>query len=494
CAEVMASDRAQQAAARVGHVLNEKWTLEQQIGMGGMAAVYAARHRNGARAAVKVLHPDMARSAEVRRRFLREGYAANSVAHPGVVKVLDDDVVVGGPDDGAAYLVMELLEGHSLEQRLQSGPPITDREILPIVREVLQVLEAAHAAGVIHRDLKPENIFLATEPDAPAGPGPKVARVKILDFGLARVGEGGIRTVHGLAIGTPSYMSPEQADGRADEIDGRTDLFALGATCFRMLAGRTVHPGNHALSIVMLMAHEAAPKLRTVAPHVSPLTAQVIDKALEFKRDDRWPDATAMLSAVDAALAAEPIEKLDSGFVHLDESSVATAMERAPTMLAQAPVLPPTPPAPVVAVPPKASPQPSASKGAEPSLDVVLAKLGLRRRRRSLVPFVAVLFVLGIAVKVAFEELGEHGARGSSDDAGADADAPARMLVPGASEGPIEAGADSATPTDAAAAPDVVQDASTDATVAVKDAGTHVDAGRRPAPVKPVPTVKPRRR
>jgi len=490
----MASDRAQQAAARVGHVLNEKWTLERQIGMGGMAAVYAARHRNGARAAVKVLHPDMARNAEVRRRFLREGYAANSVAHPGVVKVLDDDVVVGGPDDGAAYLVMELLEGHSLEQRLQSGPPITERELLHMVREVLHVLQAAHAAGVIHRDLKPENIFLATEPDASAGPGPKVARVKILDFGLARVGEGGIRTVHGLAIGTPSYMSPEQADGRADEIDGRTDLFAVGATCFRMLAGRTVHPGNHALSIVMLMAHEAAPKIRTVAPHVTPLTAHVIDKALEFERNDRWPDAAAMLAAVDAALAAEPIELLDSGLVYLDESSVATAMERAPTMLAQAPVLPPAPEPPRAAEPPQASPPPpqaspppSTTKGAEPSLDLVLAKLGLRRRRRSLVPFVAVLLVLGIAVKVAFEELGDRGARGVADDAGADA--PALVPVPAVAQ--VEAGLDAEAPGDAAAV-NVVLDASIPAAGLVKDAGTHADAGRRPTPGKP--PGKPRRR
>jgi len=462
------SDRAQQAAARVGHVLNEKWTLEAQIGMGGMAAVYAARHRNGARAAVKVLHPDMARTAEVRQRFLREGYAANSVAHPGVVKVLDDDVVVGGPDDGAAYLVMELLDGHSLEQRIQAGPAITERELLPIAREVLQVLEVAHAAGVIHRDLKPENIFLATDPDAPPGSGPKPARVKILDFGLARVGEGGIKTVHGMAIGTPSYMPPEQADGRADEIDGRTDLFALGATCFRMLSGRTVHPGNNALEIVMLMAKEAAPKIRTVAPHVTPATALVIDRALEFKRDDRWPDAAAMLVAVDAAIAAEPIEKLDSGFVHLEEGSVATAMDRAPTVLAQAPVLAPAPrPAP---------------KGADPSLDVVLAKLGLRRRRRSVVPFVAVLFVLGIAVKVGFEELGDRGA--ALQDGGVDAPAPT-----------VDAAIDVAAPEDAAAVHAVADasleassDTSTDASTAVKDAGAHVDAGRR----KPVP--KPRHR
>jgi serine/threonine-protein kinase len=293
--------------------------------------------------------------------------------------------------------------------------------------------------------------------------------VKILDFGLARVGEGGVKTVHGMAIGTPSYMPPEQADGRADEIDGRTDLFALGATCFRMLAGRTVHPGNNALEIVMLMAKEAAPKIRTVAPHVTPATALVIDRALEFKRDDRWPDAAAMLAAVDAAIVAEPIEKLDSGFVHLEEASVATAMERAPTVLAQAPV-------------PARAPRPT-PKGPDPSLDVVLAKLGLRRRRRSVVPFVTVLFVLGIAVKVGFEELGDHGA--ALQDAGVDAASPtldAAIAV---------AAPEDAAPEDAAASfavPDASIEASADASTTVKDAGAHVDAGHR----KPVPKTRHR--
>ena len=486
----MGSDRANEAAARVGRVLNEKWTLERQIGMGGMAAVYEARHRNGARAAVKVLHPDLARNAEVRRRFLREGYAANSVAHAGVVKVLDDDVVAGGPDDGAAYLVMELLEGHSLEQRIQSGAAMTERELLPIVRGVLQVLQAAHAAGVIHRDLKPENIFLATDPDAPPGPGPRPARVKVLDFGLARVSGGGVRTVHGMAIGTPSYMPPEQADGRADEIDGRTDLFALGATCFRLLAGRTVHPGNHALEIVMMMANEPAPKLRSVAPRVSPATAHVIDKALEFERDDRWPDAAAMLAAVDAAIAGQPIEQLDSGLLHLDESSLVQSLERAPTMLAQAPIAPPPPERAAPPVEPQSPTAPVAPKGGEVSLEVALAKLGLRRRRRSVVPLVTVLFVLGIAAKVAFEELGDRGVHPSAEDAGVEA----RPVA--VAEMSLEAGTDAAVREDAAPAHDVVDagDAVRDAAAAVKDAGTHLDAGHRATPPKPVPTVKPRRR
>jgi serine/threonine-protein kinase len=158
----------------------------------------------------------------------------------------------------------------------------------------------AHASGVVHRDLKPDNLFLARDKEAPDAP----PRVKILDFGLARVAEASGRTIHGLAIGTPSYMSPEQAAGRVDEIDARTDLFALGAACFRILSGRTVHVTINPIETVVKMSTVPAPKLRSVAPHVSETTAAVIDRALEFERDRRWPDAAAMRDAVDGAILA----------------------------------------------------------------------------------------------------------------------------------------------------------------------------------------------
>ena len=240
----MSDDNDTRSLERVGSVLNEKWTLERLLGVGGMAAVYAARHRNGAKAAVKVLHPDLSRHKEVRERFLREGYAANRVEHPGAVKVMDDDVVAAGPDAGTAYLVMELLEGESLQDRLERGPPVSEREFLTIAEEVLDVLAVAHGRGVVHRDLKPENLFLVNgenEGDPP--------RVKVLDFGLARLLDGQTITSYGLALGTPSFMSPEQAAGRIDEIDGRTDLFALAATGFRLRTGRRIHEGAHAVEL-----------------------------------------------------------------------------------------------------------------------------------------------------------------------------------------------------------------------------------------------------
>ena len=137
----MTEDSLTRAHERIGDVLNDKWTLERLLGVGGMGAVYAGRHRNGALAAVKVLHPHLAAHQEVRERFLREGYAANRVEHPCVVKVLDDDIVRSGPDDGTAYLVMELLEGESLESRSNRGLQITERELLALSQVVLEMLE-----------------------------------------------------------------------------------------------------------------------------------------------------------------------------------------------------------------------------------------------------------------------------------------------------------------------------------------------------------------
>ena len=288
-----------QFKAREGTVLDGKWTLERLLGSGGMAAVYAARHRNGARAAVKVLHPILSRSPEVRERFLREGYAANQVEHPGAVTVLDDDVVAEGPDEGTAYIVMELLEGESLQARADRAPPLGELELLRIAESVLEVLDAAHARGVVHRDLKPENLFLARPEGAPAGP----PTVKILDFGLARLQHNQSITSNGLALGTPAFMSPEQAGGRSDEIDGRTDLFALGATAFRLRSGLRVHEGDSPVDVVTKMATLPAPRLASVAPEVSGPFARVIDHALAFKKENRYETAAAMLKDVRRAIA-----------------------------------------------------------------------------------------------------------------------------------------------------------------------------------------------
>jgi serine/threonine-protein kinase len=278
------------AQSRVGRVLKEKWRLDVLLGVGGMAAVYAATHRNGSRVAIKILHPELSVSADVRTRFQREGYAANSVGHDGVVRVSDDDVA----EDGSAFLVMELLDGETLEDRRQRyGGRFSEDEVLSVADQILDVLVAAHAKGIVHRDLKPENVFVT-----------RAGQVKVLDFGIARLREmstASRATRTGHSMGTPAFMAPEQARGLWDQVDGRSDIWAAGATMFALLSGSEVHSGRTVNEVLIEAATKPAPPLTSVLPEVSPAVARVVDKALAFEREHRWRDAATMQEAVRSA-------------------------------------------------------------------------------------------------------------------------------------------------------------------------------------------------
>jgi serine/threonine protein kinase len=271
---------------RVGTVIKTKYRLNRLIGVGGMAAVYEATHRNGSRVAIKLLHAEISRVAELRARFLREGYVANKVGHAGVVKVLDDDV----DDEGAVFLVMELLEGETLESRWERyGQTLPLAEVLLHADHLLDVLEAGHQQGIIHRDIKPENIFLTRD-----------GVLKVLDFGIARLLDGTGMTGSGQLMGTPAFMPPEQAAGRTRQIDHRTDIWAAGATMFTLLSGRHVHEQANA---AMQLVHSAGMKARSlaiVAPDIPKNVVGIVDRALAFERDDRWPSATMMQAALRA--------------------------------------------------------------------------------------------------------------------------------------------------------------------------------------------------
>ena len=276
------------AKARVGSALNAKWTIERLLGVGGMASVYAARHRNGSRAAVKVLSPKLAAIGDIHDRFLKEGRIANAVDHPARVRVLDDDV----SDDREPFLVMELLEGRTLEDHLVArGGKISAEEILAIIDPVLDLLAHCHAVGIVHRDIKPGNVFLTNEGD-----------VRVLDFGIARMREhasgkqGG--TLAGTTLGTPAYMSPEQALGRVDAIDGRADIFSVGACMYTSLTGTHVHTGPTAEAAVVHAATKQAPSIGRKLPDLPAEVIALVDKALAFDREDRWPDAGAMRAEV----------------------------------------------------------------------------------------------------------------------------------------------------------------------------------------------------
>ena len=278
---------------RIGKTLGERWRLESVLGVGGMAAVYAARDAGGQEVAVKVLHPEIGMRPEIRDRFMREGYVANKIQHPGVVRVLEH----GAVDEWSVFLVMERLVGESLADRVTRHGTLPAEELLDVLDQVLDVLAVAHSSGIVHRDLKPDNLFVLTD-----------GRIKVLDFGLARVVDGtpdDVRTRTGMAMGTLPYMAPEQALGKRSEIDGRVDLFALGATAFRILARRRIHESDSEAGLLVAMATSPAPLLRSVAPHVAEPLATIVDLALAFNRDARYPDARSMQADVRAVRAGQ---------------------------------------------------------------------------------------------------------------------------------------------------------------------------------------------
>jgi serine/threonine protein kinase len=279
------------ASRLVGTVLRDKWHLDALIGIGGMAAVYAATHRNGKRVAIKLLHPEMSLDPTTKGRFLREGYVANKVGHPGVVSVLDDDTA----EDGSAYLVMDLLEGETLKARWRkSYMRLPVSEVLRITNALLDVLGAAHEKGIVHRDVKPDNVFLTND-----------GGVKVLDFGIARLRESSAAadaTRSSAMLGTPAFMSPEQARSRWDWVDARTDLWAVGATMFTMLSGEFVHEAGTATEILVAAATQRSRPMRSVVPQVPESVAAVIDRALAFDPAERWQDARSMQAAVQAAM------------------------------------------------------------------------------------------------------------------------------------------------------------------------------------------------
>jgi serine/threonine-protein kinase len=286
--------RAQQ---RVGTILRDKWRLDVLLGVGGMAAVYAATHRNGSRAAVKILHPEMSTNAFVRERFMWEGYAANAVGHEGAVKVIDDDEA----EDGSLFLVTELLDGETLEQRrIRSGGLLAQEEVLLVTDQLLDVLVAAHDRGIVHRDLKPENVFLT-----------RGGQLKVLDFGLARLRAMSASTnltEAGGMVGTPAYMAPEHALGLSEEIDERSDVWACGATMFCLLSGRGVHDGCD--EPVAEAIARPAPALSSVVPNIDPSVAFIVDRALDPSKDNRWGTAGDMQYAIREAyqrLVGRPI-------------------------------------------------------------------------------------------------------------------------------------------------------------------------------------------
>jgi serine/threonine-protein kinase len=323
-------EMARRIKARVGTTLVSKYRIDAVLGVGGMAVVYAATHRNQAEFAIKMLHPELSLRESVRTRFLREGYSANSVKHPGAVRVVDDDVA----EDGSAFLVMELLQGIAVDTladrtRGRLSPQIAGG----VVEQLLDVLGAAHARGIVHRDIKPANLFITSE-----------GSVKVLDFGIARVREAAVgpgmglgpaSTGTGVLLGTPAFMAPEQALAKPDEIDAQTDVWAAAATLFTLLSGEFVHPGDNAPQLLVAAATKPARPLASVAPTVPPAMAAIVDRGLEFEKVARFPGALAMREALQEALRASYGEAPSRKLL----MSLAATGEGTPTRVVAAPAV-----------------------------------------------------------------------------------------------------------------------------------------------------------
>jgi eukaryotic-like serine/threonine-protein kinase len=281
------------ASLMVGRTLRDRWHLDALIDVGGMAAVYAATHRDGTRGAVKMLHVETSHSEDLVRRFRREGQIANKIGHPGALRVIDD---AEDDEDGRPFLVMELLEGSTLQQcAIASGGKLPAEKVLLATDQLLDVLAAAHELGIIHRDVKPENVFLTTD-----------GRVKVLDFGIARLPEPSAlwrATAVGMPMGTPAFMSPEQARGRWDLVDAQSDLWAVGATMFTLLSGEFVHVESTVPELLAASFTKPARSLATLLPDAHATLVEVVDRALAQRLADRWPDARSMQAAVRDALA-----------------------------------------------------------------------------------------------------------------------------------------------------------------------------------------------
>ncbi len=265
----------------------------RKIGEGGMGAVYLAEHTLLQRkAAVKVLLPAFSNDEEVVQRFFNEAKATNAIAHPAIVQVFD----VGNLKDGRAYLIMEFLEGESLDARLKRLGRLSVLDALRITVHCASALAAAHQAGIVHRDLKPENIFLIPDPQVEGG-----ERAKVLDFGIAKLTDdrqsGSVKTRTGSVMGTPTYMAPEQCRG-AGEIDHRADIYALACVLFHLLCGRPPFLGQGLGDILVAHMREPPPWARNFVPEVPAGVDEALQRALAKAPEARFASMVEFSAAL----------------------------------------------------------------------------------------------------------------------------------------------------------------------------------------------------
>src|SRR5215207_9706926 len=276
----------------VGSSVLGKYHIDRLIGRGGMGAVFQATHASiGKRVALKFLGAQTSKDGDAAVRFQREAEAASLAESPHIVQIFDS----GRSERGLPFLVMELLTGEDLRARLRREGRLDVEAALRIAMQILKALRQAHAAGIVHRDLKPDNVFLCRRDDEPPF-------VKIVDFGISKLQRApgvDVLTHQGAVLGTAFYMSPEQAQSFAD-IDGRTDLFSLGAMLYEMLTGEPPHSAPTYEAVLIAICTRDAADVREKAPEVPEKLARVIARALQRERNERYSNADDMLADLDA--------------------------------------------------------------------------------------------------------------------------------------------------------------------------------------------------
>jgi serine/threonine protein kinase len=288
----------------VGAIVDTRYELRRLIAHGGMGLVFEAHHRFTRRTVALKLLPDAYRpNKEARGRLLREAHALTAVRHPGIVEVLDAGVCA----DNGPYVVLEMLEGRTLDGILAARRRLSIADAVQVGRQVCDAMAHAHARGVIHRDLKPSNVFVArTEVGVEA--------VKLIDLGVAAVSEEQLAhldrkltTAHEV-LGTPEYMAPEQLWGRP--IDARTDVYAIGMSLFECLTGEVPYVGSYPEVLVQVSHAAQPPSVRERRPDVTPALAMVIEHALEMEPGARFPSAVELGRALVAASGLAPAATL----------------------------------------------------------------------------------------------------------------------------------------------------------------------------------------
>lgn len=299
CGECGAITLQQQAPSdldpRIGQSIGE-FVVVARVADGAMGRVYEGRHhQTHERVAIKVLHAEVARDAVAVERFKREYETARELAHPNVVKVID----FGATGDGLSYMVMEYLEGEELGQVLRRGVPLEAARVVRLFAQLGVALDYAHSFGVIHRDLKPDNIFLCRSAHGDV--------LRILDFGSVKLQmeTGPKLTAFGTTLGSPYYMSPEQAMGKQD-VDQRSDVFAIAAILYECLTGKLAFDAPSVAQILMSIINQQPTPPSQLRPGLPPRIDDVIDQGLRKNKADRYPSVSALAADVCDAYGLDP--------------------------------------------------------------------------------------------------------------------------------------------------------------------------------------------